>query len=75
MPDTPSHSAWDDDDSELKFRSSDFSWEINTPYLSRSNDGTERSISSVWRMERNREKRHNDQKRLAFAVLLFRFLE
>ncbi|VDN52282.1 unnamed protein product [Dracunculus medinensis] len=63
VPDTPSHSAWDDDDSELKFRSSDFSWEINTPYLSRSNDGTERSISSVWRMERNREKRHNDQKR------------
>ncbi|VDM95109.1 unnamed protein product [Thelazia callipaeda] len=63
VPNTPSRSAWEEDDSGLMSKRYRSSWDTPTP--SSHNDGamSERSVSSIWRSERNQDPRNRAKKK------------
>uniref|UniRef100_A0A0N5A8Z8 RNA helicase n=1 Tax=Syphacia muris TaxID=451379 RepID=A0A0N5A8Z8_9BILA len=61
VPNTPSRSSWDDDDSKRNVQKLQSSWDLPTPGPSRFEAGSERNLSSIWRSEREREKRRRER--------------
>lgn len=60
VPNTPSRSAWDDDDGNRCSRKATSSWDLPTPF-SVSGDRSDRSLISVWRSERDRARKSRDK--------------
>ncbi|VDM39928.1 unnamed protein product [Toxocara canis] len=61
VPDTPSRSGWDEDDERSSSRKPRSSWDA-TPTTSSVGIPSDRSVSSIWRSERNRERMRKDKR-------------
>uniref|UniRef100_A0A0R3RPC4 RNA helicase n=1 Tax=Elaeophora elaphi TaxID=1147741 RepID=A0A0R3RPC4_9BILA len=62
-PDTPSRSAWEEDDSGHVSRRHHSSWDTPTSSGHRDDTSSARSVSSIWRSERNQKRQKHDKKR------------
>uniref|UniRef100_A0A915C1J7 RNA helicase n=1 Tax=Parascaris univalens TaxID=6257 RepID=A0A915C1J7_PARUN len=62
IPDTPSRSGWEEDDVRRSTRKPRSSWDIPTPATTSTGAPSDRSISSIWRSEWNKERLRRDRK-------------
>uniref|UniRef100_A0A0M3IKV3 RNA helicase n=1 Tax=Ascaris lumbricoides TaxID=6252 RepID=A0A0M3IKV3_ASCLU len=63
IPDTPSRSGWEEDDVRRSTRKPRSSWDMPTPATTSTGAPSDRSISSIWRSEWNKERLRRDRKR------------
>uniref|UniRef100_A0A9J2QBA9 RNA helicase n=1 Tax=Ascaris lumbricoides TaxID=6252 RepID=A0A9J2QBA9_ASCLU len=62
IPDTPSRSGWEEDDVRCSTRKPRSSWDMPTPATTSTGAPSDRSISSIWRSEWNKERLRRDRK-------------
>lgn len=68
IPDTPSRSGWEEDDVRRSTRKPRSSWDMPTPATTSTGAPSDRSISSIWRSEWNKERLRRDRKRRRLAT-------